>query len=78
MDLSPAESKIPLCILVDSSNVTCWKSSFVILRVLHYFVTFILFLMENPVSSVDPDQTPHYVASDLGLPCFMGFPVRMG
>ena len=29
------------------------------------------FLMEHPVSSkVDPDQTQHYVASDLGLYCF--------
>ena len=27
-----------------------------------------LFLMENPViNSVDPDQTPHNVPSDLGL-----------
>ena len=25
--------------------------------------------MENPVSNVDPDQKPHYVASDLGLDC---------
>ena len=27
--------------------------------------------MENPVlaNSVDPDHTPHYVASDLGLHC---------
>ena len=29
-----------------------------------------LFFIENPVSKhVDPDQTPHYVASDLGLHC---------
>ena len=32
--------------------------------------------------NVDPDQMPHYVASDLGLHClpmtFMGFQVRMG
>ena len=35
-----------------------------------YFVAFILFLMENPVSNtVDPDQMPHYVAFDLGLHC---------
>ena len=35
--------------------------------------------MENPVSKqCRPDQTPHYVASDLGLHClptpFYGFP----
>ena len=35
-----------------------------------FFVTFILFLMENSVSKqVDPVQTHHYVASDLGLHC---------
>ena len=27
------------------------------------------FLMEIPVNNVDPDQMPHYVASDLGLHC---------
>ena len=30
---------------------------------------FILFLMENTVSNVDFDQTPHCVTSDLGLHC---------
>ena len=35
-----------------------------------YFVAFILFSMEKPVrKNADPDQTPHYVASDLGLHC---------
>ena len=40
--------------------------------------------MENPVRKhVDPDQMPHYVASDLGLHClamtlFMGFQLRQG
>ena len=35
-------------------------------------------------NNVDPDQTPHYAVSDLGLHClfaydpFMGFQVRMG
>ena len=33
-------------------------------------------------NNVDPEQMPHYVASDLGLLClsmilFAGFPVRM-
>ena len=33
-----------------------------------YFVAFSLFLMENPVSKYcSPDQTPHYMASDLCL-----------
>ena len=37
-----------------------------------YFVAFILFLKENPVSkNVDPDQAPHDVASDLGLRCLL-------
>ena len=35
-----------------------------------YFVTFILFLMKIIlVNNVDPDQMPHYVASDLSLHC---------
>ena len=35
-----------------------------------YFVAFSLILMENPVANtVDPDQMPHHVASDLGLYC---------
>ena len=33
-------------------------------------------------NNVDPDQTPHYVASDLGLQClsmtFYGFPDKNG
>ena len=33
-------------------------------------MAFIVFLMENPIrNNVDPDQMPHYVASDLGLHC---------
>ena len=52
----PTKSKDKLCntlthcIQVDSSTVICWMSSFVILEALGYFVAFILFLMENPVS----------------------------
>ena len=36
----------------------------------------ILLIREIPVfnaNSVDPDQTPHYVASDLGLYCLQRF-----
>ena len=48
-----------------------------------YFVTFILFLMENPVSNhCRPDQMPHYVASDLGMHCspmtLLWFQVKRG
>ena len=43
--------QIYLCILVDPSTAICWMSPFVILGVSGlFFVTFILFLMENPVS----------------------------
>ena len=41
---------------------------FAILRALVFFVAFILFLMAN---NVNPDQTPQYVASDLGLHCLL-------
>ena len=37
-------------ILEDYSIVICWTSPFVIIGVSNLFVTFILFLMENPVS----------------------------
>ena len=53
-------------------------------RVVGTFVAFILFLMEVLLAnSVDPDQMPHYVASDLGLHClpmtpFTGFKISMG
>ena len=34
------------------------------------FLSLLFYSMENPVSnSVDPDQMPHYVVSDLGLHC---------
>ena len=35
-----------------------------------YFFAFIIFLMKILIANnVDPDQTPHNVASDLGLHC---------
>ena len=59
--------------LVDFSIVICWTSPFVILGVLGLFYCLssivlwkILLLLAN---NVDPDQMPHYVASDLGLHC---------
>ena len=55
---------------MDFSIIICWTSPFVILGVLGLFYRFNFILDENPVSdSVDSDQTPHYVASDLGLHC---------
>ena len=57
---------------------------FVILEMSVYFVAFSLFLVKNPLSKqYNPKQTPHNVASDLGLRCLpmtllRGFPVRMG
>ena len=49
------------CILVDSSTVICWMSLFVILGCWVYFVAFILYLMENPVSK----QYRHWSAATL-------------
>ena len=37
-------------------------------------ITFIVFCMEITVSSVDPDQTPHLAASELGLLCLHSAP----
>ena len=56
------------CLLVDSSTLISWTSPFVILGVsglfCFYFIWKILF-----ANTVDPDQTPHYVAPDLDLHC---------
>ena len=58
---------------MDSSTVICWTNTFVILGVsgigsilllLFYFGWKILI-----ANNVDPDQMPHFVASDLGLHC---------
>ena len=53
LDNTLLKSDLPIthCILVDSSMVICWTSPVVILGLLGLnFVTFILFLTENPVS----------------------------
>ena len=56
---------------MDYSTIICWMSSFVTLGVPGLFCCFYsifdgkILLAKN----VDPDQTPHYVASDLGLHC---------
>ena len=60
---------------MDSSTIIHWTIPFVILGVFDlfccfYYGNFIVFgwklLLAN---SVDPDQTPHYVTSDLDLHC---------
>ena len=54
---------------VDSSTLTLWTGPFTIEECLitfyynHILQKFIYF-MQN---TIDPDHTPHYVASDLGL-----------
>ena len=51
---------------MDSSTVICWMNLFVILEVLGLIYRFYSILMEILlVNNVGPDQTPHYVASDL-------------
>ena len=76
--------QITRCVLVDFSTVICWTSPFAILEMSGLFCRFYSILTENHVISkqCDPDQTPHYVASDLDLQFafvpFMCFPVRMG
>ena len=55
-----------------SSTVIIWTNVFAILGVSDLFCRFysIFFLWKIKLTkSVDPDQTPHYVASDLGLHC---------
>ena len=58
------------CILVNSSTGICWMSPFVILGMpvlfCHYYIFNGKILLVN---NVDPDQIPHYVASDLDLHC---------
>ena len=61
---------LTLCILVDSYNVMLDESIYhfrgvwSVLLLLFYFCWKILL-----ANNVDPDQMPHYMASDLGLHC---------
>ena len=56
------------CILVDSSTVICQRSPFITFGILGLFCRFYSILMEILLANtVDPDQTPPDVASDLGL-----------
>ena len=62
--------RLPILYLVDSSTGISWTSPFVILGVPGLFCRFYSIFDRNPVSKhCRPDQTPHYVASDLGLHC---------
>ena len=55
---------------MDPSTVTCSMSLFVMLGVSGLYFTLFFFLWKMLVAkNVGPDQTPHYVASDLGLLC---------
>ena len=72
------------CILVDTSTVICWVSPFVILGVSGQFCHF-YFIFAGKIllaNTVDPDQRPHHVVSDLGLHylpmTFYGFKGRNG
>ena len=49
----------------------CWTIPFIILGVSGlYFVLLFYFFMKNLLANnIDPEQMPHYVASDLGLCC---------
>ena len=57
--------------LVDSSTVICWMNPFAILGMSGLFCRFYSILDWKLLlaNNVDPSQTPHYVASDLGLQC---------
>ena len=59
------------CILVDSSNVKCWTSQSVIVGVPGIILSLLFYFWKKIllVNNVDPDQMPHYVASDQGLHC---------
>ena len=60
------------CFLVDFSTVLCWTSPFVILGVSGLFCHVCSILMKDPVSKqCGPDQTPHDVASYLGLTVYL-------
>ena len=59
------------CILVDSSTVICWMCLVIILGVSGLFCHLysISFGKSCQQQCIGPSQTPHYVASDLGLHC---------
>ena len=56
---------------MDSSTVICRMSPFIILGVSGQFLLLLFYFGWKILlaKSVDPDQTSHYVMSDLGLHC---------
>ena len=56
-------------IQVDPFTAICWTSPFVILGVSGLHVFCHCYSISFYGNSVSPDQTPHYMASDLGLQC---------
>ena len=58
-------------IKVNSFTVICWTSPFVILGVSGQFLSLLFYFWWKILSAntVDPDQMPHCVASDLDLYC---------
>ena len=63
---APTPTVLTHSILADSSSVICWTSPFVILGVCGLFSISWKIMLGN---TVDPDQMPHYMASDQGLQC---------
>ena len=64
-------------------HCVCWTSPFVIFGVLDLLFRIPFLWTILLANSVDPDQMPHYMASDLGLNCFTydpftGFQKSMG
>ena len=58
---------------MDSSTLALWTGPFPISEVSYQFLLlpcFIKITVFN-VNSIDPDQTPHSAASDLGLHCLL-------
>ena len=65
--------------VVDSLTTTLWTGLFPIAGcLLSFFFYLVLGFKKIPVfnaNSVDPDQEPHSMVSDLGLPCL---PITLG
>ena len=61
---------------MDFSTLIYWKSPFATLRVLGVFFLGLFDSRQKLLlaNRGDPDQTPHYAASDLGLHCLPVYP----
>ena len=69
--LSPRPGAPLAPLLYDSPTVIYWTSPCVSLGVSGLFCCFYSIFLWKILSanSIDPDETPHYLASDLGLHC---------